>query len=59
LESSTPEEGPGNFEPIQRYSTSLRRFDEYIGFELPTFCGGEVVGCSVEMEVSFVTAAID
>jgi hypothetical protein len=59
MESSTPGDGSGNFEPIQGHSANLGRINVCIKTELPTFCSGNVIGCVVESEYVIVTTAID
>jgi hypothetical protein len=59
LKSSVAVFAAQTFEAIQRYSTRLRCSDEYTEVEFPTFCSGEVIGCSVEKEKGSSEAAID
>jgi hypothetical protein len=37
----------------------LRCSDEYTEVEFPTFCSGDVIGCSVEKEKGSSEAAVD
>jgi hypothetical protein len=58
MESSTPRNIPGNFEPILRYRIGLGRVDIYLKPEWSSFCSSDAVGCGIESENSIVTGAI-